>query len=46
MLGQFLLVWDSRDRDKFDVLCRQCLLISIFPCLLTPVKLIGQEEII
>ena len=43
---QFLLVRDSLDRVKFEFLWRPCLLIVIFPFLLTPVKLKGQIEII
>jgi len=46
MYVQFLLVWDSRDRDWFEFLWRRCLLTSIFLFPTTPVKLIGQIEII
>ena len=43
---QYLLVWESRDRDQFEFLWRRRLIISIFPFPLTPLKLIGQIQII
>jgi len=46
MYVQFLLVWDSRDRDWLEFLWRRRLLTSIFLFPPTPVKRIGQIEII
>ena len=46
MYVEFLLVWHSHDRDWFEFLWRRRLLTSIFLFPPTPVKLIGQIEII
>jgi len=46
MLVQFLIVWDSRDRDLFTFLCRCRLLICTFRFPPAPVKLVGEIEII
>jgi len=46
MQVQFFLVWDSPDRDWFEFLWRRRLLTSIFLFPLSPVKRIGQIEII
>jgi len=42
MYVQFLMGWESRDRDWFEFLWRRRLITSIFLFSPTPVKLIGQ----
>ena len=46
MFVQFLMVWDSRDRDLFKFLCRRRLLICVFPFPPAPVKLVGEIKTI